>query len=420
MNPEGLIINGGYLIRSAAIDGSSLSLKADFNETSTLEIIGVPKSVTKVSLNGADVTATPNALGNWVVTPAVPKIKLAVPELSKLEWKYIDSLPEIQAGYDDSAWVAADHKYTNNSANPLQTPTSLYGSDYGFNNGPLLFRGYFTATGAEKTLLVSTQGGSAFGHSIWLNSTFIGSFTGYDAATNYNGTYTLPNLTKGQTYVLTVVVDHNGLDENWTPGLELMKDPRGILAYGLKSSDGSVSTAVTWKLTGNLGGESYQDHFRGPLNEGGLFVERQGYHLPSPPLSKFTAGSPLAGTTKPGISFFAAPLTLGYDGSRFDIPVSFTFDNGTATGAYRAQLYVNGFQFGKYISNVGPQRDFPVPEGILDYKGENWVGLAVWALEAQGAKIPDFYLTVKTPVLTGREPVQLVKGAKYAPRPGAY
>ena len=48
--------------------------------------------------------------------------------------------------------------------------------------------------------------------------------------------------------------------------------PRGIRGYELL---GDVDFD-TWKIQGNLGGEDFPDKVRGPLNEGGLFVEREG------------------------------------------------------------------------------------------------------------------------------------------------
>lgn len=44
-----------------------------------------------------------------------------------------------------------------------------------------------------------------------------------------------------------------------------MKNPRGILNYGVT---GHNMTDITWKMTGNLGGEDFMDRTRGPLNEG--------------------------------------------------------------------------------------------------------------------------------------------------------
>jgi hypothetical protein len=415
-----VIVNGGYLIRSASVSGNTLNLRGDFNGTSTVEIIGVPKAVSILKVNDAVSVYTKNAQGNW--ESAIPYVKpaLSVPDLSKLDWKYIDSLPEIKAGYDDSKWVTADHKTTNNTVQPLRTPTSLFSSDYGFHTGALLYRGHFTAAGTEKSIYLSTQGGSAFGSSVWLNDTFLGSWTGTDASSANNATYTLPNLSAGKPYVLTVLVDNMGLDENWIVGPDEMKDPRGILDYKLTGSN----AAVTWKLTGNLGGEDYADKTRGPLNEGGLFVERQGYHLPDPPVKEFSPspGGPTSGLDKPGVAFYAAQLDLALPSDTWDIPLSFVFENNTATdrGAYRAWLCVNGFQFGRYVSNVGPQTVFPVPEGILNYKGSNWIGVAVWALEKQGAKVPSFTLQAGTAVITSREKVEVVDAPGWKPREGAY
>lgn len=415
-----IIVNGGYLIRSATVSGHTLNLNGDFNSTTSLEIIGVPKSVSILKVNDAVWLYIKSPQGNW--ESIIPYIKpiLPLPILSKLDWNYIDSLPEIKSSYDDSKWVTADHKTTNNTfVQPLLTPTSLFASDYGFHTGALLYRGHFTATGTERIISLTTQGGSAFGSSVWLNSTFLGSWTGTDASPANNGTYTLPNLAAGKPYVLTVLIDNMGLDENWVVGVDEMKNARGILNYTLAGS----GAPVTWKLTGNLGGEDYVDKTRGPLNEGGLYIERQGYHLPDPPVKQFsTEGSPYTGLDKPGLAFYAAQLDLAIPSDIWDVPLSFVFENNTAAagGAYRAWLYVNGFQFGRYVSNIGPQTVFPVPEGILNYKGENWIGLAVWALESGGAKVPGFTLKAGNPVITGRKKVVVVDAPGWQAREGAY
>lgn len=59
-----------------------------------------------------------------------------------------------------------------------------------------------------------------------------------------------------------------------------------------------------------------------------------------------------------------------------------------------AQLYVNGWQMGKRIANLGPQVSFPVHEGILNYHGQNTVSISLWALgdQPQDLKIPSFQL----------------------------
>lgn len=423
MNPAAVIINGGYLVRSVAVDGSTLSIQADFNVTTPLEIIGAPQGVSKLVVNGEELSYTVSELGDWTANPTTVLPVVQIPDLTKLTWYQLDSLPEVQNYYDDSHWPSANHKTSNNSVAPLKTPVSLYGSDYGFHAGTLVFRGRFTAQTYQQQLSLATQGGNAFASSVWLNDKFIGSFHGFDAGTSANSSYKLTNLLRGKRYVLTVVVDSTGLSENWNIGLDEMKTPRGIIDYTLLSSTGAHVPISSWKITGNLGGEDYHDTFRGPLNEGGLFFERQGYHLPSPPLHAFESRhgvSPYKGISQAGIAFYAAKLTLDLPSDAYDIPLSFVFDNTTAAAPYRSLLYVNGFQYGKYVSNVGPQTEFPVPEGILNYNGDNWIGVALWALDSHGAKVPGLELKAKSPILTSRQKVELVNGPAYTKRWGAY
>ncbi|KAH3918288.1 beta-galactosidase [Parastagonospora nodorum] len=420
-----VILNAGYLMRTAKVDGTTLALTGDLNTTTTVEVFGGAPNVTKLTFNGKDVGFTTSKEGVICASVDVPKIDLAVPKLNDLEWKYVDSLPEIQADYDDSAWVTADLPKTYNSLRPLKTPMSLYSSDYGFHTGTLLFRGTFTATGNETSFYLSTQGGSAFGSSAWIGDHFLGSWRGYDAALSGNNTFSLPNLTAGKKYIITVVVDNQGLDENWTIGTETMKNPRGILDYKLS---GHAASDITWKLTGNLGGEDYVDISRGPLNEGGLYVERQGLHQPGAfAASGWTAskGPVNDGISAPGIGFFATEFELNVPAG-YDVPMSFTFTNGTSATngssvpAYRAQLYVNGFNYGKYVSNVGPQTNFPVPQGILNYQGTNYLAVSLWGLDSGATKLEGFELGIDGTLWSGLGEVKYVEGQTYAARKGAY
>ncbi|CAG7555146.1 unnamed protein product [Fusarium equiseti] len=420
MNPKALIVNGAYLIRSITVEKSKLFIRADFNTTSPLEIIGAPKGTSTLLINGKETPYTKSKLGNWLVNPAVAIPKVKVPDLKSLDWKYIDSLPEIKKGYDDAKWPNADLKETFNSKWPLNNSVSLYGGDYGFHSGAMLFRGHFTADGSEDKFSLWAFGGMGYGSSVWLDDQFLGSVVGQGPRNNHTSTYKLPKVQKGKKYVVTIIIDNMGLNGNWVPGQEVGKEPRGILDWSIKSASGKETKILKWKITGNLGGEDYIDKFRGPRNEGGFFFERQGYHLPSAPTKNFKSGSPFKGITKPGVSFYTAKLNLDLPLDKYDIPLSFEFKNNTAsTGSYRALLYVNGFQYGRYTSNIGPQSSFPVPEGVFNYGGENWIGIGLWALE-KGANLEGFNLKIGHPVQTGRDPVKYVKAPKYAPRRGAY
>jgi hypothetical protein len=114
------------------------------------------------------------------------------------------------------------NKKTTPNPRKLTTPTNLYASDYGYHVGNLLYRGRFTATGQETAFNITVQGGSAFGFSVWLNSELLGSFHGYDAGTAANKTFPL-KLKKGSRNIITVLQDHQGLNEDWTAGSDDFK-----------------------------------------------------------------------------------------------------------------------------------------------------------------------------------------------------
>ncbi|KAF9890344.1 hypothetical protein FE257_006010 [Aspergillus nanangensis] len=410
-----IIVKAGYLVRNAYLQGANLHLTADFNTTTPVEVIGAPSKARNLFINGKKASHQVDRNGIWTteVKYNAPKIKL--PKLSALDWKYVDTLPEIQSTYDDSAWPAADQP-TKNNFRPIDTPTSLYSSDYGFHAGMLIYRGHFVAKGNETDFFVRTQGGTAFGSSVWLNGTHLGSFKGNTKDNDNNSTYTVPHLQAGKPYVITVLVDNMGMNTNWVIGQEDGKTPRGILAYSL---NGHEASDITWKLTGNLGGEDYVDKARGPMNEGGLYAERQGFHQPQPPSRSFRAGSPLKGLSKPGIGFYTTSFDLDIP-KGWDVPLYFNFGNSTMPPAYRVQLYVNGYQFGELISNIGPQTSYPVPEGILNHRGTNWVAVSLWALESEGAKLESFEMVNTTPILSGMDEVKASEQPKYKPRKGAY
>ncbi|KAI1167821.1 glycoside hydrolase family 35 protein [Nemania serpens] len=423
-----VIAKAGYLLRTATKSGTSLHLTGDINATADLEIVaGLPGS-NNIYFNGGKVPGVKSTNGRLTGTLTYTRPALGLPDLAALDWKVIDSLPEIKSSYDDSAWTVADHTTTNNTSYDetyfiqfsLKTPTSLIASDYGFNAGSLVYRGSFESHGNERSLNLSTAGGGGFGHSVWVGETFIGSWTGSSQA-GYNQTLTFPShlkLVRGESYVITVLIDHMGQETNWWPGHDLMKTPRGIIDYALP---GHAKSDIKWKLTGNLGGEQYRDRVRGPLNEGGMWAERQGYHLPAPPSKDWKRASPIRnGVSAAGVAFYAASFDLDIP-SGYDVPLSFVFANSTRSAAnYRVQLFVNGWQFGEYINNLGPQKSFPVPEGVLNYSGKNYLGLTLWAQDVAGAKLDGLGLVASAVIQSGMRKPALTWGDKWVKREGAY
>ncbi|KAF5322689.1 hypothetical protein D9619_001054 [Psilocybe cf. subviscida] len=412
-----IIVKGGYLLRSVALNGQTVALTGDLNSTATFEVIA-PKAYSQVSFNSASLTVTKSAYGTLLTSSRAPSLpSVTLPDLSQATWKSADSLPEIKSGYSDALWVTANHTTTVNPTR-ISTPTVLYAGDYGFHTGNILWRAHFSATGTETGFKVNIQGGSAFGYSVWLDSTFIGSWVGDAVHGSYQSTFNFPaTLTKGSSHIITILQDHMGYEEDWTAATDSFKAPRGIMSY---SFVGSSSTTVSmWKVTGNLGGESYVDTTRGPLNEGGLFGERQGWHLPGFNDAAWATGKPTTGISAPGVNFYRTTFNLNIP-SGIDYPIAVVVTNSTVNPHFRSQIYVNGYQFGKFVNHVGPQKSFPVPQGILNYQGTNTLAVSLWAANAGGAKLDSLGLKVLSRVESTMPSVTNQPLTSWSARQGAY
>ncbi|KAH7927546.1 glycoside hydrolase family 35 protein [Leucogyrophana mollusca] len=412
-----ILVKGGYFLRSAEIDGSTLALTGDLNTTTTsFEIIAPAASSKQVTFNGEPLTLEATSYGTATAEKTATFPAVDLPTLESLTWKTADSLPEIQPTYNDALWTTADHTTTVNPTQP-STPVVLYAGDYGYHTGNILWRAHFTATGAETGFTANIQGGSAFGYSIWLGSSFLGSWVGDAVHESYEGTFAFPStLTEGEEYVLTIVQDHMGYEEDWTAASDDFKAPRGLLSY---SFEGSNATSVSvWKVIGNLHGEDYVDTTRGPLNEGGLYGERQGWHLPGFDDSAWAEGAPTTGISQAGVSFYRTTFNLNVP-QGVDYPMAVVVSNITTNPYFRSQIYVNGYQFGKYVNSVGPQVSFAVPQGILNYNGMNTLAISLWAQGASGAKLNSLALETTAMVETSMSPVVNQPMPAWSPRPGA-
>ncbi|RAQ71831.1 beta-galactosidase [Aspergillus flavus] len=423
-----IIVKAGYLVRSASIQDNHLVLSGDVNATTTVEVISTPQEVHGIVFNNQSLNTILSSRGKLQGSVPYHPPTISVPSLYDLEWRYLDSLPEIDPLYDDKAWTVLNQSWSNNPRN-LTTPTSLYALDYGYHTGSLLYRGYFIANGQESSLFLNISGGAGFGYSIWLNDNYLDSWAGSSDSSFYAQNISLvpttnnAGLSMGKPYTISILIDHMGYDEE-APGTDAIKFPRGILDYSLSGHE--HQSDLRWKMTGNLGGEQYHDLIRGPLNEGAMFAERQGYHLPQPPSDTWETRSPFTkGIEKPGVGFFTTSFPLNLP-KGYDIPLRFVFAfNGSTnvvhTRNYRCQLYVNGFQFGKFVNNLGPQTDFPVPEGILNYNGNNHIAVTLWGLDGGAVLGPEgLQLVASRPIWSGYRKPTAVEWPGYVKRRGAY
>ncbi|KAJ7036014.1 glycoside hydrolase family 35 protein [Mycena alexandri] len=395
-----VLILGPYLLRSATAHGSVLQLTGDLNATTTLDVFA-PKQFTSVTWNGAPVHITVSSIGSLRGQVGFPAALAAakIPVLANLAWKCSDSLPELDGAFDDSTWVLANKTTTQRPQQPTAGKIVLYSSEYGFHAGQWVWRGHFTgnATGVK----LSIQGGFSFGYSVFINGQFLGS--GQGSSISQTGVDILSptfNFTQAQLVagdnVLTIIHDSTGMDEDYNIHDE-HKAPRGIRGYTLLSANDFTE----WRVAGNIGGENAPDYVRGPYNEGGWWFERVGAHLPGYDDSTWNKScTPYTGSTEAGVTAYRTTFELDLP-TGSDIPLAFDFALDSAA-PYRTLIYVNGWQFGRFLSSLGPQVSYPIPEGILNHHGTNEILISLWALNATGAKMSKLELNKRATIASSK------------------
>lgn len=314
--------------------------------------------------------------------PGTEKVKVNLPKLTS--WKSHDAIPEIDPAYDDSRWTVCDKNTTVNAVAPLSLPV-LYSGDYGYHAGPKLYRAHFqtlNVTGVNVTV----QNGVAAGWSAWLNGQYVGGSPGNAslAATSAVLNFHTGSLKKpDEDNVLTILTDYTGHDEdNVKP--KGAQNPRGTLGAVLQGAGNFTS----WKIQGNAGGEKNIDPTRGPMNEGGLYAERMGWHLPGfRPDHSWDTRTPYDGVSGASGRFYITSFTLDID-QGLDVPLGLKV-NASASVPAVVYIWMNGYQFGHYLPHIGPQSVFPFQPGIINtQKGKpNTLAISIWALEDQEAKL---------------------------------
>ncbi|RDW82360.1 hypothetical protein BP6252_03472 [Coleophoma cylindrospora] len=377
-----VVVQGPYLVRDVSLEQKTLSLTGDWASNETSIEVFAPKNVTALKFNGSPVNVTRTSYGSLVghlpvAQTSVDSLLAQLPALS--DWKVNDGLPEKDSDYDDSKWIAADHMTTMCPSKPATYPV-LYSDDYGYHMGNILWRGHFSGNSATGVYL-SVVGGTSSGWSAYLNGDYIGSFLGSTALTTTSLNLTFANATlSNTTNVLFVIQDHMGKDE--TSGV---LNPRGISNVTLLGPTSQNFTS--WKVAGKAGGDDNIDPVRGTYNEGGLHAERLGWHLPGFDDGAWEEGAPVDGFSGAGAKFYRTVVPLDIPAG-IDASLGFilTVPQG-ATSTFRAQLYVNGYMFGKFVPWIGNQISFPVFPGILDYHGDNTIGVSVWSMDVAPAKL---------------------------------
>jgi len=410
---------GPGLVRSASVKGAVLSLTGDTETESALEVFA-PKGVKSVRWNDAAVAAKATTSGSLLASKSLAgPTAVTVPDLAKLDWKTAAGSPESDPAFDDSAWAKAEGKRGGSTVRPPTGQPALDMSTHGFHHGDVWYRGRYKGRADIDTLTLHYGAGGAGMIQVWLDGKFLGQHE-LDGGlprpiTTGVATFKLPEDLRGDgQHVLSVMVRNNG--HNWDLDADdFHKEARGLVSASLSSPTSySFAVPISWKIQGNKGGEDIADPVRGPMNEGGQYGERNGWHLPGFPDQGWTkadmaAPAPYAGTTWYRTNF---DLALPKDQ---DVTLGLTIGDPKtprSPGRYRVLIFVNGWNMGQFIAHVGPQRTFVLPSGIVDLHGKNTIALAVTSDGAPGDALEAVKLEVLRNV-EGGVPVARVPAPNY-------
>jgi beta-galactosidase GanA len=360
-----VLVRGPYLVRTASYAAGTLALTGDTAQPAPASVFA-PAAVTSLLWNGKRVAASAAADGSLTASLPGPA-PVTLPALTN--WRYQAETNEAAPAFDDGRWRLATKTTTDNPTQPAAPPV-LYADDYGYHHGDVWYRGHFRAHGDETGITLSAITGRAGVYAAWLNGRYLGS----SGSGSHRFEFPPGSLRAGADNVLAVLVENMGHNEDFNAD-DTHKQPRGLTSAAILGS----TAQLTWRIQGNLGGEDLADPARGPMNAGGLYGERNGWHVPGYPDTGWSAVTLPRADTTPGVAWYRTTVALDLPKGQ-DIPIGIRISDDPSRH-YRALIFVNGWQVGRYLNDVGPQRSFPVPTGILRPNGTNTIAIAVWSLD---------------------------------------
>jgi beta-galactosidase GanA len=378
-----ILVRGPELVRDASFGAGTLDLTGDTTQPADLEVWGAGGD--DITWNGRNVgtrqTLSGSELGDQPLAGPAP---VTLPDLSTATWRSAVESPESEPSFDDSMWTPANRTTTNSTTRPPAGQPVLTADDYGFHQGDVWYRGTYPGDGTASTVTLRYGGGGAGLLQAWLDGVYLGqdvlASNLASPPTTGSVTFTIPASLRGAgSHELSVMVRDDGHNEDGGVN-DAQREGRGLISAAFAGATGAADAVpVGWKIQGNQGGENIVDTARGSENIGGLSGERDGWYLPGYPDSSWSAATLPAASAAPGTTWYRTsfPLAVPKDD---DASLGVTIGDPSVPrsgGNYRALIYVNGWNVGQYIADVGPQHTFVVPNGILDPHGANTLAIAV-------------------------------------------
>jgi len=407
-----ILIRGPELVRHATVKGGTLALTGATATPSPLEI-WAPGTIRSVTWNGTRIVTRATPSGSFAASqPLSGPAAISLPALT--DWRMAKGSPEADPAFDDSGWQAIDNRASASiTARPDGQPNM--GMDaYGFHDGDVWYRGRFTGTPDAKALSLYYGAGGSGLVQAWVDGQFIGEAETPGGLprpiTTGTARFALPASAQSGEHILSVMVRNNG--HNWDlDSDDFHKEARGLISASLEggSSGRSFAVPIMWKIQGKRGGETLADPTRGPANNGGLYGERMGWHLPGFDDKRWAKATVPATQAEAGTSWYRTSFDLAVPKGQ-DATIALSFGDATKPRSpvrYRVLMFVNGWNMGQFIAHVGPQRTFPIPEGILNHRGKNHVALAVTS-DGQAGDALEAVRLVTLHSVKGGLPVQMV------------
>ncbi|MFF4268582.1 beta-galactosidase [Streptomyces sp. NPDC001536] len=373
--PSGtVLVYGPSLVRSVTLEDSTVHLTGDTTAVTGLEVWG-PRGIGQVTWNGRPVPTRVSATNSLIALKPLPGVgAVSLPALDK-GWRRRTENPESAPDFDDSAWRQADKKSSFSTTPVPEGQPVLFADDYGFHYGDVWYRGRLTDAEDTESLSLAYSTGTQGLLMAWLDGEPLGThrMPVPDKKTARKGTWTdtatfeVPEqLRDRDEHVLSVLVRRMQHDMDGE-SLDTHKAARGLTSVRFKGA----SPKVSWRLQG----AAAADPVRGPLNNGGLYGEREGWHLPGFDDADWEPAELPRGERRQGVTWYRTSFRLSVDPG-VDASIALTLDDDRKR-AYRVQIFLNGWNMGQYVNDVGPQHTFVLPNGVLRTRGTNTLALAV-------------------------------------------
>ncbi|MES5821351.1 beta-galactosidase [Streptomyces sp. RG80] len=406
--PSGtVLVYGPSLVRDVTLEGSAVHVTGDTTKVTGLEVWG-PRGIGQVTWNGRPVPSRISATNSLLaLAPLAGQGPVPLPALDK-GWRRRTGNPESAPDFDDSAWQRADKKRSFSTTPVPRKQPVLFADDYGFHYGDVWYRARLTdLEGAESVSLAYSTGTQGL-LMAWLDGKPLGThrMPVPDKETARQGTWTdtavldIPDklrekwaeesqdeseasAEKADPHVLSVLVRRMAHDQDGE-ARDTHKAARGLTGVTFKGA----SPKASWRIQG----AAEPDPVRGALNNGGLHGEREGWHLPGFDDGDWESVESPRGDRRQGVTWYRTTFRLSVDPGT-DASIALTLDDDPER-AYRVDIFLNGWNMGQYVNDVGPQHAFVLPNGILRTRGANTLALAVLSDGTTEAGPKDVRLTL--------------------------